>query len=113
MRWKSLWRLQTVVLAGGLALFAVRPATAQTAENTVITNTATVNWTDANSNSYTPVNGSVNVTVGFQAGIDAIATAALERREKVLLRDRTHGTTRCHMAGEPKLKLAPDASIVS
>ncbi len=69
MKWKSLWRLQTVVLAGGLALFATRPATAQTAENTVITNVAEVNWTDANSNTYTPVNASVDVTVGFQAGL--------------------------------------------
>ncbi len=69
MKWKSLWRLQTVVLAGGLALFAVRPATAQTAEGTVITNLAEVNWTDANSNSYTPVNATVDVTVGFQAGL--------------------------------------------
>ncbi len=69
MKWKSLWRLQTVVLAGGLALFATRPATAQTAEGTVITNQAVVNWTDANGNSYTPVNASVNVTVGFQAGL--------------------------------------------
>jgi uncharacterized repeat protein (TIGR01451 family) len=69
MKWKSLWRLQTVVLAGGLALFAVRPATAQTAEGTVITNEAIVNWTDANSNTYTPVNATVDVTVGFQAGL--------------------------------------------
>jgi uncharacterized repeat protein (TIGR01451 family) len=69
MKWKSLWRLQTVVLAGGLALFAVRPATAQTAEGTVITNEAIVNWTDANSNAYTPVNATVDVTVGFQAGL--------------------------------------------
>ncbi len=76
MKWKSLWRLQTVVLAGGLALFATRPATAQTPETTVITNTATVDWTDANGNSYTPVNDSVAITVGFTAGIDAIATAA-------------------------------------
>ncbi len=76
MKWKLLWRLQTVVLAGGLALFAVRPATAQTAELTVITNLAEVNWTDANGNTYTPVNATVDVTVGFQAGIDAIATAA-------------------------------------
>ena len=69
MKWKLLWQLQTVVLAGGLALFATRPATAQTAENTVITNVAEVNWTDANSNTYTPVNATVDVTVGFQAGL--------------------------------------------
>ena len=41
-----------------------------------MTNTATVSWTDANSNTYTSVNGSVNVTVGFGAGVDVIAAAA-------------------------------------
>ncbi len=69
MKRKLLWRLQTVALAGGLALLATRPATAQTLENTVITNTAEVNWTDANGNTYTPVNDSVAITVGFQAGL--------------------------------------------
>ena len=49
---------------------------AQTAEGTVITNTATASWTDANSNAYTAVNASANVTVAFQAGLDAIAVAA-------------------------------------
>ncbi len=69
MKWKLLLRLQTVALAGGLALLATRPATAQTAENTIITNTATVSWTDANAFGYTPVSGSVSVTVGFQGGL--------------------------------------------
>ncbi len=76
MKWKLFLRLQTVALAGGLALFAARPATAQTAEGTVITNTATVDWTDANANTYTQASGSVSVTVGFQAGVDVIAAAA-------------------------------------
>jgi uncharacterized repeat protein (TIGR01451 family) len=42
----------------------------------VITNTATVSFTDANSNTYASVQASVNVTVGFQAGIDVTAGAA-------------------------------------
>ncbi len=53
-------------------------ARAQTPEGTVITNTATVSFTDANSNSYTPVTASVSVTVGFTGGISltGAATAA-------------------------------------
>ena len=47
-----------------------------TPEGTVITNTATVSFTDANTNSYASVQASVNVTVGFQAGIDVTAGAA-------------------------------------
>jgi uncharacterized repeat protein (TIGR01451 family) len=46
---------------------------AQTPEGTVITNTATATYTDANSNAYTPVSGSVNVTVGFTAGVAVTA----------------------------------------
>ena len=48
----------------------------QTAENTVISNTATVSYTDANSNTYSSVNGSVNVTVGFVAGVDVVTAQA-------------------------------------
>ena len=76
MKRKPFWRVQALALAGVVAVLAARPATAQTPEGTVITNTATVNWTDANSNSYTPVSANVSVTVGFQAGIDVIAAAA-------------------------------------
>lgn len=67
-----------VVLAGLLAapLFAV-PAFAQTPEGTVITNTATASWTDANSNTYTPVTASTSVTVGFSAGVDVVSPAAV------------------------------------
>jgi len=46
---------------------------AQTPEGTVITNTATATYTDANSNAYAPVSGSVNVTVGFTAGVAVTA----------------------------------------
>ena len=60
-----------------LLAFAAAPAMAQTptAENTVITNTATVTYTDANGNTYTPVDASVSVTVGFQAGVDVTVSA--------------------------------------
>jgi uncharacterized repeat protein (TIGR01451 family) len=58
--------------------FAADTALAQgpTPEGTVITNTAVVNWTDANGNTYAPDSASVSVTVGFAAGIDVIAGAA-------------------------------------
>jgi uncharacterized repeat protein (TIGR01451 family) len=60
------------------ALFAVPLLTAAeasaqlgpTPEGTEIVNTATVTWTDANGNSYTPVSASASVFVGFAAGID-------------------------------------------
>jgi uncharacterized repeat protein (TIGR01451 family) len=67
-----------VVLAGLLAapLFAVPlRAQAPTPEGTVITNTATASWTDANSNTYTPVTASTSVTVGFSTGIDVTSPA--------------------------------------
>jgi uncharacterized repeat protein (TIGR01451 family) len=47
-----------------------------TPEGTVIRNTATVSFTDANDNTYADVEAFVEVTVGFQAGIDVIAGAA-------------------------------------
>jgi len=69
-------RLLTLALT--LAAFASSGAFAQspTPEGTVITNTATVTFSDANANSYTSVNASVNVTVGFLAGVDATGTAS-------------------------------------
>ncbi|HEU4454128.1 MAG TPA: hypothetical protein VFR81_13755 [Longimicrobium sp.] len=67
--------LRRVALAGLLmAPFAlVSPARAQTptSEGTVITNTATASYTDANGNTYTDATASVSVTVGFLAGPDA------------------------------------------
>lgn len=56
---------------------AVGPAEAQTPEGTVIRNIATVTFTDANSNSYAAVADTVDVTVGFAAGLDVIAGAVI------------------------------------
>jgi len=51
--------------------------TTPTPEGTVITNTATASWTDANNNSYTSVTASATVTVGFLAGVDAASPATV------------------------------------
>src|SRR5438093_5125086 len=65
---------RSLVLAA-LALVAVAgKALAQTPEGTVITNTATATYTDANNNPYSAVSGSVSVTVGFKAGVDRKST---------------------------------------
>ena len=68
--------IRTLALAGAVAALAATTARAQTAEGTVITNTATVSFTDANSNTYSSVSDNVSITVGFQAGIDVIAASA-------------------------------------
>jgi uncharacterized repeat protein (TIGR01451 family) len=58
------------------SLVTAQSASAQaTAEGTVITNQATASWTDANGNTYTAVNASVSVTVGFTAGITTTSAA--------------------------------------
>jgi len=69
--------IRLVVLLGSLSLLGGAAVRAQTPEGTVITNTATVSFTDANGNSYTPVSASVNVTVAFQAGIDLTGSASV------------------------------------
>ena len=66
-------RLLTLALT--LAAFASRGAFAQTPEGTVITNIASVSFTDANTNTYSNVTASVNVTVGFLAGVDVTGSA--------------------------------------
>lgn len=52
--------------------FVASSAFAQTPtpENTVISNTATASWTDANGNTYNPVTATASVTVGFSQGVD-------------------------------------------
>jgi uncharacterized repeat protein (TIGR01451 family) len=73
--------LKRVALLGLLAApFAALPAAAQsgpTPEGTVITNTATASFTDANNNTYANVTASASVTVGFLAGPDVSSPAAV------------------------------------
>src|SRR3712207_499648 len=72
--------VRRLAAAALLALpLAAAPLGAQTPtpEGTVITNTATASWSDANNNSYTPVTASVSVTVGFAAGVDAQSAATV------------------------------------
>jgi trimeric autotransporter adhesin len=60
------------------SLVTAQSAAAQaTPEGTVITNQATASWTDANSNTYTAVNASVSVTVGFTAGISVTSPVSV------------------------------------
>jgi uncharacterized repeat protein (TIGR01451 family) len=59
-------------------LASVRTAGAQaTPEGTVVTNTATASYTDANGNTYTAATASVSVTVGFLAGVDVTGAATV------------------------------------
>jgi uncharacterized repeat protein (TIGR01451 family) len=74
MLWK---RLGTVALAIGLAVFAGGRAEAQTPEGTVIRNIARVNFTDANNNAYAQVADTVDLTVGFVAGVNTTGAATL------------------------------------
>jgi uncharacterized repeat protein (TIGR01451 family) len=69
---KAIRGARTLFLAGLAAFLAVATAQAQTytPEGTVITNTASVDYTDANGSDYTPVTAQVSVTVGFIAGLD-------------------------------------------
>lgn len=72
--------IRRLALAGMLlAPFAATPALAQvpTPEGTTITNTATATWTDANGNTYAPVNASVSVVVGFLAGPDVASPVSV------------------------------------
>jgi uncharacterized repeat protein (TIGR01451 family) len=60
-------------LASATNLLAQTP----TPEGTTITNTATATWSDANSNSYTAVQASASVIVGFLAGPDVTSPATV------------------------------------
>src|SRR6266566_9885186 len=64
------------VMLAALALVAVAGrAVAQTPEGTVITNTATATYTDANNNAYSAVSGVITVT-GYRSGATTYGTLA-------------------------------------
>ena len=63
------WFARALVLAGLTVAIAAAPATAQTPEGTTIRNIASTTFTDANSNVYSAVADTVDITVGFQAGL--------------------------------------------
>jgi uncharacterized repeat protein (TIGR01451 family) len=78
-RFRSAGRLLgTFAVASLMTLAAASSLRAQspTPEGTVITNTATVSFTDANGNTYSSVNASISVTVGFVAGVDVAGAAS-------------------------------------
>src|SRR6476646_2905054 len=77
MMWTR-FRSAGLALASILTLAAAPALKAQspTPGGTVITNTATVSFTDANGNTYSAVNASVSVTVGFVAGVDVAGAAS-------------------------------------
>jgi uncharacterized repeat protein (TIGR01451 family) len=75
-------RMSRWLAVGAIALVATlataHVARAQaTPEGTVITNTATASYTDANGNTYTNATASVSVTVGFLAGINVTSAATV------------------------------------
>jgi len=60
-----------------VAMATAQTAAAQTPEGTVIRNIATVTFTDANNNTYNPVADTVDVTVGFAAGLNVTGAASV------------------------------------
>ena len=77
MRWQHLKGVLLVFGVLAVAMATAQTALAQTPEGTVITNTATVNFTDANNNAYAPVSASVSVTVGFRAALDVTGAVSV------------------------------------
>src|SRR5207237_9792332 len=82
MMWTRFWSagralLMIASLASLMTLATASTLRAQspTPEGTVITNTASVSFTDANGNTYSAVTASVSVTVGFVAGVDVAGAA--------------------------------------
>ena len=76
MKWTGLRSAGALALMAMLTLGAPQLlAQSPTPEGTVITNTATVSFTDANGNTYSAVNASVSVTVGFVAGVNVSGAA--------------------------------------
>lgn len=105
-------------LALMLAAFASRGALAQTPEGTVITNTASVSFTDANTNAYTAVTASVNITVGFLAGVDvtgsATAAPASPSTGNFLafpIRNAGNGTDQYQLPSDPTISVAGVVTI--
>ena len=66
-----------VALLATIATATNANAQTPTPEGTVITNTASASWTDANGNTYTPVTASASVTVGFLAAPDVSSAATV------------------------------------
>ena len=64
-----------IALLATVASATTLRAQTPTPENTVITNTATASWTDANGNTYTPVTAQASVTVGYLAAPDVTSPA--------------------------------------
>ena len=72
--------LKGALIAFGLVVAAMataQTAMAQTPEGTVIRNIATVNFTDANNNAYNAVADTVDLTVGFAAGLNVTGAASV------------------------------------
>jgi uncharacterized repeat protein (TIGR01451 family) len=77
MKWQT---LKGALLAFGVlavAMATAQTAAAQTPEGTVIRNIATVTFTDANNNAYNPVADTVDVTVGFAAGLNVTGAVSV------------------------------------
>ena len=66
-----------IALLATVASATTLRAQTPTPENTVITNTATASWTDANGNTYTPVTAQASVTVGYLAAPDVTSPATV------------------------------------
>lgn len=76
-QWQHLKGALMIFGALAVAMATAQTAAAQTPEGTVIRNIATVNFTDANGNAYAAVADTVDVTVGFAAGLDVTGVAAV------------------------------------
>ena len=76
-RWQHLKGALTAFGVLAVAMATAQTATAQTPEGTVIRNIATVNFTDANGNAYAAVADTVDITVGFAAGLNVTGAASV------------------------------------
>lgn len=76
-KWQNLKGVLAALGVLAVATATAQTATAQTPEGTVIRNIATVTFTDANSNAYAAVADTVDVTVGFTAGLSVTGVASV------------------------------------